>query len=466
MNYYPRAIVRLTVPVMGSIESRVTQAKSRRTITFDVVPKSVRVERTDFNSADACSISFNIDQGVEPRLLSNALIGVCIGDMRTNVGSYAWRDSDVRFLGIATSCQRRMDEGSSTVELRALDFTTLFLKQRPLIPKYIPDYSQTLTQAWARVCDGVGLYDYDRGEVVSSVAILRERIEIRGLSTDPVLGDAVLARVRKMGKLQVQPGADAWSVWKACCDSLGLYTWIAGDRCIVSTAADYYSGPDPIRFRWGLNLKSLEEGRDLSGLNGKGIHLTSFDPLSGTTLESFFPPRESGIVVKKRLQASTKRLGLDSLAPVQDYESHVYPHANVVTQDVLDLAAERIYEERSRQELEGTLQTDEMRALAASGAEADVLALAAGDAILVEIAKDVLDPMRLLQTTTARANYLIERGYDRELAQLIAEDAGFLSRLLPVFTVQKTVIDFDGDRVETSLSFASRINPNIGSTDG
>lgn len=459
----PRAIVRLNVPIMGSAQSRTVQATTRETVTIDVVPTKARLEKNGFNEADECNLTFQLDQsGVDPRLLGNANVAVVLEDQGTGP-EMGWRDNAVRFTGIVVSCRRKMGPDGNSIEMRCLDYTHFFLKQKPLIPRYVPDLSQSLSGAWERICDGVGLYDYDRGEIASSVSVLRDRLEFRGLD-DAILGDAAFERVRRNGKLQVSPGTDAWGVWKACCDSLGLYTWIDRDRCIVSTASDYYTSGDTPIFRYGLNVRELDEYRDLQGLSGRGIHLLSYDPIGGSTIEAFWPPRDEGIVVKKRLPAKQARMGGESLAPIQDYESHVYPHASVVTPEVLELAAERIYEERSRQELEGTLTTDDMRVDTLLDTGADMLDISHGDSIRVEIAQDAEGAMRSLATMQARQSYLTERGYDPNVAKLMAEDAGFLSRLLPVFVVKRVSHDFDGEKVGTSIDFASRINPN-GSTE-
>src|SRR5581483_8512605 len=191
---FPRVRAALRVPVMGSAYDRRQQASDRNTITFGVVPKSVRIQKNDFNTADECTIVFGPDQaGIDPRLLGNAIVEVYIADAGAT-GTWQPRPADVAFLGIAVSARRTLDEGAPSMTLRALDYTTLFLAQKPLGDLGVPRYLHTLTEAWAKICDNVGLYDFEQRRVVSTVEMLRDSRELRGVD-DLVIGDFVLERL-------------------------------------------------------------------------------------------------------------------------------------------------------------------------------------------------------------------------------------------------------------------------------
>jgi len=340
-----------------------------------------------------------------------------------------------------------------------------------------PTFSQSLREAWATVCDNTGYYDFttESGKIVSSVADLRAKI--KGIPDDSVLdmpvGDSVLTRIAKFGVLQVPHEADAWAVWRSCTDPLGLITWIEADTCFVATAPDYYSARAPAVFAYGTNVKSMTETRDVSSLNSKGIHLTSFDVLTGKTIESFFPDRDDGRVVKKRVPASAKK-GTPGLAPVTDYEHQTYNYA--ATQDTLDDVAERVWEERSRQELQGKLTTTEMVVQSTGfdrhgrprpGDNVDVLGIKHGDQIAVQLDDISLDEMRKLPSVFARSLYLIQRGFPANTAALIAKDQGFLEGLLSTFVVKTVTVDLDteSDTFTVDIEYCSRINPNTGATD-
>jgi len=80
---------------------------------------------------------------------------------------------------------------------------------------------------------------------------------------------------------------------------LGLISFIDVDRCVVTTATDYYSAMRPAVLVWGSNLARLSERRDIHFAN-KGIAVRSFDPITGRTIEALWPPQG---------QATSKRAG-------------------------------------------------------------------------------------------------------------------------------------------------------------
>lgn len=475
---YPRALVGIRVPIMGNAFDRRRQQDDAETILFSVVPRRVSVSKNDFNQADEAHLTLGMEQaGVDPRLLSNANIEVFLTDAGS-VETWQPKDSDRRFVGIVTRSRRRMSEAGMSVELEALDYTTMFLAQKPFGDTGMPKYSDTLAQAWERICDHVGYYDYDDGGIVSTVELLRDRLEFLGAEgtdaagagiADIPIGEFVLQRVRSKGIVQADPNADAWSIWRTICDSLGLITYIDGDRCVVATPSAYYEDEDdPIALRWGDNVEEMEEGRDHTAINGRGIHLTSFDPVSFSAIEAFFPERDDDRVPRrKRLKASgktkKKKAATSGLVDIKQYEHFDYPYP--ATEEALATIAERIFQERSRQELRGHVKTSEMTLLRASGREASVFDLRHGGPVLVSFDTDVLDPVRRLESVQLREAYLREIGYQPQIARLLAEDAGFLQRLLPVFAVTGIQYEIEDEKWDVTVSYASRFDPNTGSTE-
>lgn len=470
--WYPRAQARMIVPVMGTLSQREGQSVTRETVTFDLPIRKCRITRNDFNQADEAHVTVCYDEiGVDPRLLSNAVIEIFIG----NSSDPAWgpNAADSRFAGIVRTAHRSlMSNDSMDIELHAQDYTTLFLAQKPYFDTGAPDFTQTLAEAWARICDNTGFTDFTTGQFVSNVAVLRDNlIGLPDGVQDIVIGSGVLPRIAAQGKVQPQShDADAWAWWRTCVDALGLITWISGDQCYVASAPDYYTASDPVVFVWGQNIFKLEEGRDIASVNNKGIHLTSFDPLGGETIESFYPNRNDPNVVRKRVPAQhtagkSRRVASAGIAPITDYEHMEYNYS--CTQETLDIACRRVWEERSRQELAGKMSTTEMVVQRVSGADFDLLSLTHGDQILVQLAQNALDEMRKLPTTQARAQYLQEEGYSGAASLLIANDQGFIGRLQSTMVVRNVVIEYDPDAQHFGIDvdYCSRIDPNTGASD-
>jgi hypothetical protein len=229
----------------------------------------------------------------------------------------------------------------------------------------------------------------------------------------------------------------------------GLISFIRKDQCIVTLAQDYYSDSDPARLIWGHNILEMSEARS-ADLAGKGIGITSFDPLSGKTLEAFYPP----------LGTSPSKRALSSGGKVSDHYE-MFPYTGVTDQSALDGLARRIWEERSRQEVEGQLSTAEMFSETMSGAQFDLLTLGPGDAVRVEFEEKDKEALRHIPTVEGRIAYLKRRGYSDGVAQLIADDADAFGAASPEFCVKRVTVDFQTDdqsgSFELQVNYANRI---------
>jgi hypothetical protein len=81
MYYRPRMAARLSVPVWGSSQERIEQEDGSGLIEFEVNVRKASISRNDHNHADEAEITVDwLDAGVDPRLMSNAIVEVFIGN--------------------------------------------------------------------------------------------------------------------------------------------------------------------------------------------------------------------------------------------------------------------------------------------------------------------------------------------------------------------------------------------------
>ncbi len=249
--------------------------------------------------------------------------------------------------------------------------------------------------------------------------------------------------------MPVKPGADAWAVWQQCVGMCGLISFIRKDQCIVTLAQDYYSDSNPPRLVWGHNILEMSEARS-SDFAGKGVGVTSFDPLTNKTLEAFYPP----------LGTSPSKRALSTGGKVSDHYE-MFPYTGITDQATLDGLARRIWEERSRQELEGQLSTAEMFADTVGGTSFDLLTLGPGDAVRVEFEQKDKEALRAIATVEERIAYLTRRGYSDGVAQLIAKDADAFTALSPEFCVKRVTVDLqtseDSGSMEVQINYCNRL---------
>lgn len=453
-TYRPRVRAFLTVPIAGTDQERRSQNQNKDTIELEFRVRKLRIEYNDHNMADTASIEGEyLDIGQDPRSLSNATIAIYVDEAQMTGGqeSFTKTPDNLRFVGIATKIARAGSEDDGwTLKIDMHDYTQLFLEQKHYPPDKVPTYDMTLSEAWALICDNTGFIGEDL-KIVSSVSALRTKIRFVGDTQDTVLASSVLPRFRKFGKVQVHPDKDAWAVWQQCCAMCGVMSFIRLDEVVVTTATNYYTVEDPPVLSQGQNIYSIHEDRNCTFVR-KGIHVISYDPTKNSTIEAFYPPLRDPRVLKKAVKAKTLN-GKDDAAEtkIEQRDVHYYPAITDKTR-LLEIA-QRIYEEKARQELEGTLVTKEMRVKRKnSGREVDLLSLGAGDTVRVEFNPENRLFLKSLKSKDVQFAYLLEKGYTPSVAKYLVDNLAALDRWVPEFLIKRLVIEIDTDEQEGDFS--------------
>ena len=464
--YRPRMSAVLSVPCWGSAADRAAQEQDDSVTTFPVRVSRATWERNDHNHADSLSITVDWrDAGVDPRLMSNAIVEFYLG-CADDHGEWEPSNENRRFVGIAADVERSGSESGQSVEIKALDFTTLFLNSRPFPPEGVPRYGMTLREAWFCIIEHTGGKDTS-GNWFQSAKILENALVSSGDTNlaDMGLWSAVHAK-NPDAHIPVKPGVDAWAVWQTCVGMLGLISWIEQDRVILTTSTNLYSRVDPPVMVWGGdhsatsvlagNIKEIKERRNCTQA-GKKICLVSYDPLTGKVLQAFAPgpPAETNKGSKKAVPGAA-----GTTAKEQD-QYEVFEENGITNMQALQDKAKRVYEERTRQELEGSLVTEEMFVGTMNGLGYDLLDLGAGQDIVVAVEQETLDGLRMVNGISDRVAWLMSRGYSDSVAHLLATNAEGLKFLSPVFFTKTVRTSFEcdenGGSYSTEITFCNRI---------
>lgn len=442
--YYPRMRCALQVPIYGTRAQRDRLARSDELISFEVQPITAQLELNDHNHADRLTMTVDWRVGgVDPKLIDDAVVEFHMGDAKGLEDGWETSRRTCRFIGLMREISTSRGDDGQTVTITAVDYTTLFLEANPFGSRGIPNYSMTLREAWAQIVSEV-----------SGAEFLANRIRFEGGPTgNEVLGAAVSQRFAKLAKVPAHPKTDAWAVWQQCVGMLGLVSFFRLDECIVTTATNLYTEQNAPIFVWGRNILQWEETRN-GAQRRKGIMLSSFDPESGKAIEAVYPPNADKQV--KRKKAPAVSVGNSAPAPVEDDDREVLQYPAVTSQSQLDKIAQQIWEERSRQELEGKIETKEMSTLTESGYELDVLEIRAGDSIRIAIADDERSLLASFDNDSQRVAYLMSFGYERGVAVLIVEGMSDLHRLESKFYVTSALFELSsqGDDVEFKAEFS------------
>jgi hypothetical protein len=441
--YRPRAALSLTVPLR--------QGDDLQAFTYTVPVQRFHHTLNDHNHADTLSCSVDwIDAGVDPRWIAGATCEFYLGNASED-DHWQPNEDDIRFVGRMVKPSRAMAGEKLTVDLEFHDYTSFFLLAKPLATDGVPLYTDDLKQAWARLCQNV-----------PGAEELADNIVFEGLDGVPKLGDSVLERFRKAGKLQVSPQMDAWAVWQLAVGAAGLISYFRLDQCVVTTALDYYTAGAPPRFVYGQNLLSFSEQRN-NDFAMRAVGLTSFDPITGKTIEVIHDP------LHKSIKVGAKKRGKNGKAPkVKTDLSQVdfFQYPGVTDEAALRRIAEGVYEVRSRQAIEGTLTTVDMDTERAGGGGFDLLTLQSGDLIEVRfLDTDDVEFVKVFDSVDDRADYLEGKGYTSEVARIIATNVDYHTKRSAQFYVRSVEIegDFVGEgNFKITVNYINKIDPKMG----
>ncbi len=423
-----------------------------------VIPARIKSAHLQLNphfKADELHLDLDAhDAGIDPRFLARAVCRFAMGNA-DEFGEWQPNIDQTRFVGRVSKAQRAGDDGSHTVSVDCIDYTSFFLLAKPFATAGIPELSMTLAEAWRRICEYIPGSD---GQ--PAVAALADRIVFRGLSSPgPVIAEAVSPRFAKLkGRVAVQPKSDAWAVWMQCVGMCGLISYFELDQCIVTTALDFYTKDDPPVLAYGRSLFSYEEERN-NDFKRDGIGVTCFDPITGKTIEALWPPA----VAKTSKGKKPKVLAADS-----DTGRDYFQVQGVTNPEVLLDVAKLCYAERATQEMAGTATTHEMSVATASEEQFDMLTLRSGDTMHVLIDEVDFNGAALLGSNPSlqeRQEYFESRGYPAGLAQVVAENLDELTSLRREFYVLTVDTRFDvsdgGGSFQIDVGYCNKIT-NVG----
>ncbi len=429
---------------------------------MELTPQVISCKWTRNNHlvADELTLTFSWkESGIDPRQLHNARVAMYMCDEALERMD---RVKHLRFSGICMKVSRKRSDSGVLIDMTFADYTTMFINMKPARTEGMPEWSDTLDAAWKKLCDNVGhqVGDGASAKIESSVTALRnnltfeDSLNIQGFQSRTI-GSIVNTRFHAISKPTPPNRCDAWAVWQWVVTSLGLMSYIDRDRCFITKASAYYSPDKALQLIWGHNVSEFEESADAE-FSQKGVLAQSFDPLTGRVLEAFYPePGDPRLKTKKSaVKRAAKGKGAvnanDVSSEWEPYEAH-----HIHTQEALEAYAEAIYEERSRQAMEGTIKTSEMRLDSLDGDSVDILDLVSGDAITVGVAPDSLDMLEnQFENEDDRINYLVYNfGYKREMAELVAKNVEQFKYRTPIFHVSSMTVSLEPDKFDVEIKY-------------
>ena len=375
-------------------------------------------------------------------------------------------ESNIVFLGFADEESINFDDTKRTVRLEGRDFTALLIDR-----KYLGG-PVNLELPVDQVIQGL----LDELKEVTKITI-----EKRVPGDLPVLAKFFDSKDDTSGKKNSRRDESYWDLIQRIVSQAGLISYIELDKLVITTPRILYGTEKIKRFVYGRNIKNLEFKRKIGRRKNFNVAVRSMVFSTKEVLTAKIPAeatpewsKDSGI---PNVEVKVPELNTDGTAKAEQ-ELKPAPYmsfrlTNINDKDHLIEVGQNIYEEMSRQQIEGSFETADMMTFESDGkddpktrTEFDILKLRNGTPVSVWIdAKDLKNIVQFANDES-RELYLRARNIDPKAARYLSENIGRADASFYTKSVQFSLDETTGFKAKVDfINFIQVENPNV-STGG
>lgn len=448
--YYPRCRAILSV----IFEGFGTTAKDSPVQTIPVLPKSCTVHKNSYRQADSWELTLDAgDLPFDPDLIRAGAVEIYLYAAPGNDDVAVLGRQDPLSAGQAQ--QRRTPTDALALEFgQPLSKEQFTLDQKPLIAglfdrdrlemspsgKWVTlsgqDYTAHLTALqWPPTAGGTARripvgQRLDRTlETILAEADPEGRLalDVRGIerSTLPTVGAAEVRGNRR--GIPVEQNTSYWDVLYKLAVRYGLILFVDGLDVVLSRPKNLgeLGQSDVRRFAWGQNLETLTLERELGKEQAPSIVVQGYDEAGRQSITVEHPGRkEANSTVRRR----------------DEYQ--IVPVYGITDPALLRRAAENLYHVLGRAERRVIARTRDLTDLD----DRDLIRLATGDAVTIEFTdynRELLANPEVPEAT--KVSHLVARGYNVQVAQLLARKHVELENLRRPLRVREATYEYDVD---------------------
>lgn len=288
-----------------------------------------------------------------------------------------------------------------------------------------------------------------------------------GKATLPTLGefykgfDNPLGAARNVGKHE-----SYWDIIQDMVHKAGLIAYFDLDQLIITTPRNLYNADRDLKIIYGQNVKELTWKRKLGRFRNFNILVRS--RVEKTVTEAKIPLEAEdawcasfGIPKEEVKVPVLKPDGtVDNTAEGRQAPYIAFPIPNIGSKEALIQIGQSVFEDYSRQQLEGTIDTREM--VGHSGVDHndpnfhayDLTQLDVGQPLAIELGLDDISKISRLASEDERITYLRRRGYALEIASVFARTMG---RFSPRFFTKGYILSLKEDGFSLKIDFINII---------
>lgn len=436
--YYPQGAVILRV----TWESFGTQlAVLNKVQDIPVSCRNVKVERNDYTEADTFNATIDYKSfPFDPRCIRACGITVCVEDRKKvfdNDNSLSLIEpspDNIIFLGFADEGEIDFDDDTRTVKIEGRDYTALFIDQKRVNTDPIP-LSKPIDQIIQDLIN--------EQEATKNISVVNrtgaDLPTLAQLAPDYNPVTAVKNQKRK---------ETYWDIMQDILSRLGLVGFIELDKFIITKPQNIYEKKEIKQFIYGGNIKTLSFKRKLGRSKDYNVKVRSFNALEKRIEEAMIPEEATDpqfIANFGNSRMTVPQLDKDGkkIDPPKEADFYTFSVKDISSKEQLIKIGESIYEELSRQQIEGKLNTYEMeipQELDTGTSPIKFSKLRNGTAIRVYLSQDELSEVKSDSPIAQKKAFLMRRGYPKDLAEAFAES---LNRINTAFYTKSVTFNLD-----------------------
>jgi len=297
----------------------------------------------------------------------------------------------------------------------------------------------------------------------------------------PILANLAPDLESTSGIVNPKRGTSFWDMIQEIIERSGLICYMDLDKLIINKPRNLFKKQKIKNFIYGKNLKDLSFSRKLGRHRGFNILVRSVNIRKKNVIDAAIPKESKRLDLGGGVEVTTPQLDKDGkkIEPAKAAPYLVFNVTDIYNKDKLIEAGESIYEELSRQQLEGSLSTKEMKIpespykeredgsyvpfLSTESTPVDFNSIRNGSAIQVFLDISDLEKVKTIASVVERKRYLIKQQFEPKVAEALAES---MNRTSYVFYVKSVTFELDqnnGFNMDIDfINFIELDNANLG----
>jgi hypothetical protein len=458
----------MTLRVLWEDFQLTSDASLQKVYTLPILARSITVNINDYTQADtfSCEIDYK-SFPFDPRLIRACAVTIHFedkgqvfkGDNQLNLITPT--KENTIFQGFVDEESIEFREESRTVKFEGRDFTAILLDTKYL--EGVP------------VDVGTPLDELIRSLLAAIPAASDIKVVNRTDTTLPTIKQFYPQFGEKLGGQKNTEKDDSyWDLIQRLITNAGLICYIELDSLVISAPSVLYKKDKAVRFIYGRNIKNLNFKRKIGRQKGFNVAVRCLNLESKEVLIAQIP-KECTADFTERTQIQPLEVQIPQVNPDGSKgEPKPAPYVtfrvtNIRDKNQLIKVGENIFEEMSRQQLEGSFETHEMCTRDLDKKEFDILKLRCSTPLSIEIDQgdmknldalfnryDAKVPKQIEARTSEIAKFLKARCYAPEVAEVIAKT---YRKFEPIFYTKSVTYNLDSDNgFRVSVEFINFID--------